>query len=227
MGGLSASESSGARCVGVAFGVADCITGSCAFATVTATAVAARAPAHRRTPSPHRPAPPHPHCHAGSQRSPVFAFCTVFISFFVALSRGHLSHPPDLLVAWTQCEQLKEALDRLADEDAVLLWRPRLGRSSRAGPRPPAVRDEQGRGQFDAAGEWALDGAQSTAAWLSTRCHLPLGEARGQLRRGKALRDACPWWLRPSRPGRSGWPRSMCWSRRPGGGQGRPRGLPP
>jgi hypothetical protein len=40
---------------------------------------------------------------------------------------------------------------------------------------------------FDAAGEWALDGAHSTAAWLSTRCHLPLSEARSQLRRGKTL----------------------------------------
>ncbi len=40
---------------------------------------------------------------------------------------------------------------------------------------------------FDASGEWALDGAQSISAWLSTRCHLPLGEARSQLRRGRAL----------------------------------------
>ncbi len=40
---------------------------------------------------------------------------------------------------------------------------------------------------FDSSGEWAVDGAQSTAAWLSTRCHLPLVEARSQLRRGRAL----------------------------------------
>ncbi len=40
---------------------------------------------------------------------------------------------------------------------------------------------------FDASGEWAVEGAQSAAAWLSTRCHLPLSEARGQLRRGRAL----------------------------------------
>jgi hypothetical protein len=40
---------------------------------------------------------------------------------------------------------------------------------------------------FDAAGEWAADGAQNTAAWLSTRCHLPVAEARHQLRRGRAL----------------------------------------
>jgi hypothetical protein len=40
---------------------------------------------------------------------------------------------------------------------------------------------------FDASGEWAVDGAQNTTAWLSTRCHLPVPEARRQLRRGRAL----------------------------------------
>jgi uncharacterized protein DUF222 len=40
---------------------------------------------------------------------------------------------------------------------------------------------------FDAAGEWALDGAQNASSWLSTRCHVPLSEARAQLRRGRAL----------------------------------------
>jgi len=40
---------------------------------------------------------------------------------------------------------------------------------------------------FDASGEWAVDGAQNTTAWLSTRCHLPVVEARRHLRRGRAL----------------------------------------
>jgi hypothetical protein len=40
---------------------------------------------------------------------------------------------------------------------------------------------------FDAGGEWAADGAKGTAAWLSTRCHLPQPVARAQLRRGRAL----------------------------------------
>jgi hypothetical protein len=39
---------------------------------------------------------------------------------------------------------------------------------------------------FDAAGEWAPDGARTSVAWLDTRCHVPKKEARGQLRRGRA-----------------------------------------
>ena len=40
---------------------------------------------------------------------------------------------------------------------------------------------------FAEGGEWAADGAQSAAAWIATTSHLPLGEVRGQLRRGRAL----------------------------------------
>jgi hypothetical protein len=42
-------------------------------------------------------------------------------------------------------------------------------------------------GAFDAGGEWASDGARTSVAWISTRCHLPQAEARAQLRRGRAL----------------------------------------
>jgi hypothetical protein len=44
---------------------------------------------------------------------------------------------------------------------------------------------------FETAGEWALDGARTPAAWLSTVGHLPKTEARRQLRRGRAL-DGLP-----------------------------------
>ena len=40
---------------------------------------------------------------------------------------------------------------------------------------------------FEASGEWSVEGAQTASAWLSTRCHLPVAEARRQLRRGRAL----------------------------------------
>jgi hypothetical protein len=43
---------------------------------------------------------------------------------------------------------------------------------------------------FDAGGEWASDGAKTSVAWISTRCHLPRAEARAQLRRGRALAGA-------------------------------------
>jgi hypothetical protein len=40
---------------------------------------------------------------------------------------------------------------------------------------------------FDQWGQWASDGAQTAVAWIDTICHVPKGEARAQLRRGKAL----------------------------------------
>jgi hypothetical protein len=84
-------------------------------------------------------------------------------------------------------DELTELLDRLEREDvfshddaaSVEALEKNLGRLHCVTSKAVA--------SFDAAGEWAADGAQSSAAWLSTRCHLPLPEARGQLRRGKAL----------------------------------------
>ena len=85
-------------------------------------------------------------------------------------------------------QQLKEALDRLGDEDPFSYCDAASVESlERDLGRLQCVTSKAVAG-FDAAGEWALDGAQSTAAWLSTRCHLPLSEARGQLRRGKLVR---------------------------------------
>jgi Domain of unknown function (DUF222)/HNH endonuclease len=54
-----------------------------------------------------------------------------------------------------------------------------------------AARFDYAQGQalvaFAEEGEWRLDGAQSAAAWIAAQCHLPLGEVRRQLRRGRAL----------------------------------------
>ena len=41
---------------------------------------------------------------------------------------------------------------------------------------------------FDKAQAWQADGAQSAAAWLSTRCRLPRGMARSRVRLGRDLR---------------------------------------
>ncbi len=57
---------------------------------------------------------------------------------------------------------------------------------------------ERGRASYDSSlsavvasfaegGEWASEGAHTAAAWLSTMCHLPMPEARAQVRRGVAL----------------------------------------
>ena len=43
-------------------------------------------------------------------------------------------------------------------------------------------------GAFDTSGNWAPDGARSAAAWLATRCRMPKGQARRELRRARALR---------------------------------------
>jgi hypothetical protein len=42
-------------------------------------------------------------------------------------------------------------------------------------------------GEFDAGGEWAVDGAKTVTAWLDTRCHIPKAQAQRQARRAKAL----------------------------------------
>jgi Domain of unknown function (DUF222) len=41
--------------------------------------------------------------------------------------------------------------------------------------------------EFEASGEWAKEGAKDAASWVATRSHLPLNEARAQVRRGQAL----------------------------------------
>ena len=86
-----------------------------------------------------------------------------------------------------ELDDLSEVLDHLvhsdpfsySDPDSVVALERALGQLSCVVSKAVA--------SFDAAGEWALDGAQNVSAWLSTRCHLPLGEARSQLRRGKSL----------------------------------------
>ena len=42
--------------------------------------------------------------------------------------------------------------------------------------------------EFDQWGEWGLDGARTSVAWIDTRCHLPKGEARAQRRRGRNMK---------------------------------------
>jgi hypothetical protein len=44
-------------------------------------------------------------------------------------------------------------------------------------------------GEFDAWGEYAVDGAQSAAAWLAARCRIPTGQARNQVTRARELRQ--------------------------------------
>ncbi len=42
---------------------------------------------------------------------------------------------------------------------------------------------------LDARRVWADDGSRSAGAWLAHRCHLPMGQARGEVRLGRRLRS--------------------------------------
>src|SRR5579863_6893740 len=84
-------------------------------------------------------------------------------------------------------EDLSLVLDRLAASDGFSYSDPdSIMVLQRAQARLGAVLSHKVAAFADGA-EWASEGAQSAAAWLSTRCHLPLHEARAQVRRGAAL----------------------------------------
>src|SRR5207237_402316 len=89
---------------------------------------------------------------------------------------------PDL---WDLCRMLPDALvdtdpARLADAEAVIAIHRQLQRLEAVATRASSA--------FEAAGTWTPDGARSAAAWLATRCRLPLSTARRRLRLGRALR---------------------------------------
>ena len=86
---------------------------------------------------------------------------------------------------------------------------------------------------FDAAGNWAPDGAQTAVAWITAQCRVPRREARRRVRQGRELRflpETTRAWvegditgahvdvmisLRARRPKRP-WPGTRpCWSTRP------------
>src|SRR5438132_3903933 len=69
---------------------------------------------------------------------------------------------------------------RLADAEAVIAIHRQLQRLEAVATRASSA--------FEAAGTWTPDGARSAAAWLATRCRLPLSTARRRLRLGRALR---------------------------------------
>jgi Domain of unknown function (DUF222) len=84
-------------------------------------------------------------------------------------------------------EDLAEVLDRLVESDAFSYSdRDSIVALEGAVARLDAVASHK-VASFAQGGEWSSEGAQSAAAWLSTRCHLPLAEARAQVRRGNAL----------------------------------------
>lgn len=86
--------------------------------------------------------------------------------------------------------ELAEVLDRLAeldptalaDRDAIISLHRELERLKAITIRAVAA--------FDARRDWSTDGAYNAAAWLATRCHLPMPTAHREVRVGRQLRDA-------------------------------------
>jgi hypothetical protein len=72
-------------------------------------------------------------------------------------------------------------LDRFTSSDPVVLKRLQQAKGMLDAAVTTAVAG------FDESGEWALVGAKNAAAWMATECHLPRAEARGQVRRARAL----------------------------------------
>src|SRR5207237_514248 len=79
---------------------------------------------------------------------------------------------------------------QLADREAIQALHRQLERVDAATTRSTSA--------FEAAGTWEADGARAAAAWVATRCRVPVTAARRRLRLGRALRhmaDAEAAWL--------------------------------
>ena len=86
-------------------------------------------------------------------------------------------------------EKLVDAVDEICEADPSVLADPgtiELLHRERARLDAAITRAAT---EFDAGGEWAVDGARSAAAWLSTRLRIPLGTARRLVHLGRQLRQ--------------------------------------
>jgi hypothetical protein len=87
-----------------------------------------------------------------------------------------------------ELEALSSAIDRLvgtdpaafADAESIELLHRELARLESVVTTTVSA--------FDVSERWAPDGAKNAVSWLATRCRLPKGEARRQVRRGRQLR---------------------------------------
>ncbi len=87
-----------------------------------------------------------------------------------------------------ELDVINEAFDRLgqwdvtalADPESVLALQRLAARAEALATRSVAA--------FDAAGNWAADGALTAPAWTTARCRIPGKEARRQAHRGRVLR---------------------------------------
>ena len=83
---------------------------------------------------------------------------------------------------------INEELDRLggldpsalADPESIVALHQVAARAESLATRATAA--------FDAAGDWAPDGARTASAWVTARCRVKKSEARRRVRRGRELR---------------------------------------
>ena len=129
---------------------------------------------------------------------------------------------------------INEELDRLggldpsalADPESIVALHQVAARAESLATRATAA--------FDAAGDWAPDGARTASAWVTAKCRVKKGEARRRVRRGRELRflpETTRAWaegditgahvdvmisLRTRRPKLPSAGTRPCWSTRPG-----------
>lgn len=84
--------------------------------------------------------------------------------------------------------QLREAIDSLVEEGASACADPESIVALQAEFNRLDAFNTQAAAQFDTEGAWATDGARTAAAWISTKCRLPLGRARRRIQEGRTLR---------------------------------------
>lgn len=87
-----------------------------------------------------------------------------------------------------ELDLLTEAIDRLTGSDpSACADAESIERLQRQLVRLDAFVTEA-TAAFDASGSWVSSGARNAASWLTTRCHMPRGQARRLVRRGRELR---------------------------------------
>jgi hypothetical protein len=87
-----------------------------------------------------------------------------------------------------ELDVLDEALERLREMDrSALADTESIVSLQRSLARMEAIVSEA-TAAFDAAGNWAPDGAQTAVAWVTAECRVPRRQARRQVHRGRELR---------------------------------------
>ena len=86
-------------------------------------------------------------------------------------------------------EQLSEAIDDLFSDEATTVVDGELVVSLHRELSRLRCLVAKTCAAFEAGSSWQLEGAQGAVPWITARCRVPVGEARRELREGRALRE--------------------------------------